>query len=477
TLVHDFAGRRTSINRDGKVWNYTYDKNGNMLAEQVPYPSGALAADYTNLQTYDALDRAATKTIGKRNLAPSDQTLFASQVYKFTWDVGGNRTGRLKDVAIAATNPASPSIVIQSNYDALGNRTNTIQTLNIAGFQSLQRQFGQTYTPHFGPRITKFNDVFGVNATSTQTYYDGRGMPKRIDLNRTVGAAAQQMAVQTRNVAGLVTKRRTDQLAATGTMPWVESNWVYDSLGRPLSQTVQNGAGASTVQVAKQQLAYYGTGDVKQLIHTLGASNTKTFNFEFDARHQLTRVKAGTAFDSTYTFGDPALAAVTPGNSGRFTKVKIAANTALPGSDVKPREVNYVYGTGGAAGVDKEAVTTLTNAVGGATFASYEYDSAGNQTSRTYTAGNERWDYVYDGEDSLRRVTRKVAGAVSGSEEYWYDESGGRMAIVYRNAAGVKAGLRWFIGGTEAYYTAGGTGANTATLSKVYSHPSLGTPV
>ena len=340
----------------------------------------------------------------------------------------------------------------------------------------MQRSFFQTYTPHFGPRLTKFNDGFSTGLTSTQTYYDGRGMPKRIDLIRT-GNTTQQMAVQTRNVAGLVTKRRTDQLAATGTMPWVESNWVYDSLGRPLSQTVQNGAGASTVQVAKQQLAYYGTGDVKQLIHTLGASNTKTFNFEFDARHQLTRVKAGTAFDSTYTFGDPALAAVTPGNSGRFTKVRIAANTALPGSDVKPREVNYVYGTGGAAGVDKEAVTTLTNVAGGATFASYEYDSAGNQTSRTYTTGNERWDYVYDGEDNLRRVTKKVAGVVSGSEEYWYDESGGRMAIVYRNELGKKTGLRWFIGGTEAYYTASGVGENTATLSKVYSHPSLGTPV
>ncbi len=231
------------------------------------------------------------------------------------------------------------------------------------------------------------------------------------------------------------------------------------------------------MQIAKQTLAYYGTGDVKQLIHTLGASNTKTFNFEFDARHQLTRVKAGTAFESTYRFGDPAVATVTPGNSGRLTGAKIFPNTLLPGSDVKVRDVNYVYGTGGAAGVDKEAVTALTNVVGGATYASYAYAAAGNQTSRTYTAGNERWDYVYDGEDNLRRVTKKVANVVSGSEEYWYDESGARLAIVYRDAAGVKTGLRWFIGGTEAYYSACGTGANTATLSKVYSHPSLGTPV
>ncbi len=482
TLVLDFAGRRAAITRDGKTWNYTYNKNGNMVSEQVPYPAGALAADYTNLQTYDALDRVATKTVGQRNLIAADQALFGTRAYTYTWDLGGNRVGRLKDVAVYAPSATIASLIIQYNYDALGNRVNTIQNQNIAGFGIVQRLFYQKFTPHFGPRLTYFRDTMPISSTvpgntetSAQTVYDGRGMPKRLDLVRT-GNTTQQMAVQTRNVAGLVTKRRTDQLAATGSMPYIESNWVYDSLGRPLSQTIQKGAG--TVQIAKQTLAYFGTGDLKSLVHTLGASNTKTFNFEFDARHQLTRVNAGaTVFDGTYSFGDPAVATVTPGNSGRLTRVKLVATTALPGRDVKPREVNYVYGTGGAAGVDKEAVTALTNVVGGANYASYGYDAAGNQTSRTYTAGNERWDYVYDGEDNLRRVTKQVASVVSGSEEYWYDESGARIAIVYRNAAGVKTGLRRFIGGTEAYYKAEGVGNNTATLSNVYSHPTLGTTV
>ena len=482
TLVHDFAGRRAAITRDGKTWNYTYDKNGNMVSEQVPFPAGALAGDYTNLQTYDALDRVATKTIGQRNLIAADQALFGTRAYTYTWDLGGNRVGRLKDVVVYAPGSSTYSLGIQYNYDALGNRVNTIQNQNIAGFGIVQRLFYQKFTPHFGPRLTYFRDTMPISSTvpgntetSAQTVYDGRGMPKRLDLVRT-GNTTQQMAVQTRNVAGLVTKRRTDQLAATGSMPYIESNWVYDSLGRPLSQTIQKGAG--TVQIAKQTLAYFGTGDLKSLVHTLGASNTKTFNFEFDARHQLTRVNAGaTVFDGTYSFGDPAVATVTPGNSGRLTRVKLVATTALPGRDVKPREVNYVYGTGGAAGVDKEAVTALTNVVGGANYASYAYDAAGNQTSRTYTAGNERWDYLYDGEDNLRRVTKQVASVVSGSEEYWYDESGARIAIVYRNAAGVKTGLRRFIGGTEAYYKAEGVGNNTATLSNVYSHPTLGTTV
>jgi hypothetical protein len=127
------------------------------------------------------------------------------------------------------------------------------------------------------------------------------------------------MAQQTRNVAGLVTKRRTDQVAATGPMPWIESNWAYDTLGRVTSQTVQKGAnvGGAPEQVAKQVLSYLGNDDPSTLVHTLGPAtgvvNTKTFTFGYDLRHQLTSadaaqsalgaapyVSAGTSFSGTY---------------------------------------------------------------------------------------------------------------------------------------------------------------------------------
>src|SRR5262245_12965029 len=84
------------------------------------------------------------------------------------------------------------------------------------------------------------------------------------------------------------------------------------------------------------------------------------------------------------------------------------------------------------------------------TFASYTYDQAGNQTSRTYPAINpsntDSWDYIYDGKDQLRRATKKHGGVVTGSEEYWYDGGGKRMAIVKRDAAGTKTELVWFLG-------------------------------
>ncbi|MBA3406216.1 MAG: hypothetical protein H0U13_16295, partial [Gemmatimonadaceae bacterium] len=83
----------------------------------------------------------------------------------------------------------------------------------------------------------------------------------------------------------------------------------------------------------------------------------------------------------------------------------------------------------------------------------------------------ESVDFVYDGNDQLRRATKKTNGAVVGSEEYWYDGDGARIAIVSRDVNGSKTGTKWFLDDVEAHYDS----TNTHVLS--YSHLSLGTPV
>ncbi len=144
---------------------------------------------------------------------------------------------------------------------------------------------------------------------------------------------------------------------------------------------------------------------------------------------------------------------------------------ALPnGNDVQPRNVNYVYG-----GPDPEQVTALTNVSNGAAYASYVYDAAGNQSQRVM--GGVAWDYLYVGEDWLRRVTKRsvvtppTVPVVYGIEEYWYDENGARVGVLKRNGSGVVQELIWFIGDTQAHYSAAGA------VTKAYSHLSLGTPV
>jgi RHS repeat-associated protein len=270
----------------------------------------------------------------------------------------------------------------------------------------------------------------------------------------------QTVAVQTRNVAGLVMKRKTTITGSpTSPMTFVESNWTYDKLGRVASQVVQKGPGPTLV--AEQALTYFGNDDPKTLDQYLGSSH-KQFSYDYDYRHQLTSADETTtsgSFSGTYSYGA----------AGRFTQATEVNPSPAPGSEVKPRDVTYHY-----AGLDPEQVTSLTNAGSGTTYASYTYDASGNQTERCYGAmpcAGESTEYVYDGADRLRRATKKQNGVVVASEEYWYDGRGSRMATVKRDASGAKTELIWWLADTEAHYDGAGT------KQHVYSYISMGTPV
>jgi len=271
-------------------------------------------------------------------------------------------------------------------------------------------------------------------------------------LRPCVNSGLFSYVINTRNVAGLVTRRYSQP--GSDPITYVQSDWVYDELGRVKSQTIKKGSPLE--QVARQELAYNGNDDPKTLDHWLGTSNQKHFTFGYDKRHQLTTV-GETALPNAFT------AAYEYWESGRF---KTAAETAasLPGSDVKPRDVTYQY-----AGVDPEQVTALMS--GPSTYASYTYDLAGNQITRSYPGTGEQWDYVYDGKNQLRRATRKLNGNITGSEEYWYDQGGAREIVVKRDASGAKTEMIWFIGDTEAHYSASGT------PTQIYGHVAMGTPV
>jgi RHS repeat-associated protein len=455
-LTHDLAGHRTQITRaHGRTWKYTNDLNGNVIAEQVPGSTGPLTdADYTTTIKYDDLDRPVSKVIGKRTLSSADQALFGSGTEVYTWDVGPNQKGFLRFWQAFALGSHTPTITIDLQNNNQGQRTKTQEVLTIADYPQLTRSFYQNYYLFGGVHSTYYRDqVGGTNHTIGLTYYDARNLPLKIDLLQT-GIPTQTIAVQSRNVAGLVTKRRTD---LSGAMPFIESNWTYDKLGRVSSQVVQKGPGPA--QVVRQDLAYFGNDDPKSLDHYLDTTK-RTFQYGFDLRHELTTAIETTSpgyLSANYDYG----------LAGRF--IHAAESTTAPpplGSELTARNVNYQY-----TGTDPEQVTALTNVNGGATFASYGYDLAGNQISRTYANG-DHWEFVYDGKDQLRRATRKnSANVIQGSEEYWYDGFGQRIAIVKRNATGAKTEMIWFIGDTEAHYDAAGS------ITHIYSHLSMGTPV
>ena len=170
-----------------------------------------------------------------------------------------------------------------------------------------------------------------------------------------------------------------------------------------------------------------------------GAGISKSFTYVYDTRHQLAQVhESGNAFTGAYLFKP----------SGRFDRVTVGA-APLSGSDVKPRDIYYEYNAS-----DPEAVSRLRNASDGSSFATYQYDTAGNLTSRTYASPAATWSFVYDGEDQLRRATQSGVG----TEEYFYDHTGARVGIVKRNASNAITEVRYFHGGdTEVWLSPTGS--------------------
>lgn len=324
----------------------------------------------------------------------------------------------------------------------------------------------RTFHPGGNPATASYGDyaMGGTVQTVSKVAYDARGLPSTISISTDHGNTFPTVVTQTRNVAGLVTKRAGNLGAGSNT---VESNWTYDKLSRVTNQTVQK-LSPSAVPVARQQLTYFGNDDPKTLQQTLGTDPSRTFTYAYDVRHQLTGVTTSTSsfFGATYAYG----------TAGRFAAANENRTGTVPNSDLLTRNVNYVYG-----GADAEQVTALTNVSGGARFATFTYDEAGNMLTRcmgatyTPTCTGELITYLYDGKDQLRRATRRFNNVVTGSEEYWYDSDGNRTQVRKLNAAGATTELIWYVDDTEHHLAP--TNMPSGTETRAFSHVSVGTPV
>lgn len=463
-LFHDFAGRRTKIVRAGATWEYGYDKNGNLWWKAIPCPENptTCGANYVSYFDYDNLDRVRHRYLAPLDLSTDDQKLFGTTVEELTYDTGPNAIGRLtawETFGVGNSNSVNSGSFA---YNAQGQPRKIGQVTNAADFSSLTRSFAQSYWISGAVSGTYYGDVVGGNNCEYGSYsltsYDARGSLANVMLDPCADKGWSPTYIRnSRNVAGLVTKRESDSSIG----PNVESVWSYDTLGRVTGQDVHTISGLDPI--VRQDLEYFGNDDVKTLVHYLRATPT-TFEFTYDYRHQLQDVDVPadpSYFAATYSYG-PA---------GRFTGV-YEESVLRPGSDVKPRKVEYHY-----AGLDPEQVTSLTE-TNQAAIATYQYDLAGNRTiscegeiSGSVCSGNSL-SFVYDGDGRLRRVTKFDASPQEvGSEEYWYDESGRRNLIVKRDENRNKDELIWFIGDTEAHYDSSGS------VTRALSHVTLGTPV
>ncbi len=471
-VKYDFAGRRSEIDRASGTWTFTYDYDGNVATTTSPNPCTpgdvVCEAPYVTSFAYDDLDRVTSKFPAPRDLRQEDIDLFGAQTETFTWDKdvtgeGGNYLGQLGSWQAFAEGTSDPTVEIDYEHDAQGHNYVTRSHFRAGDLPGTDpRDVTQLFNYDGTPDSIKYHDGDGLGGGETEAgfIYDARGLPASIALERS-NQPVTMLAVQTRNVAGLVINRHTDITGSpTSPMTFIESNWTYDKLGRVASQVVQKGPGPTTV--ARQDLSYFGNDDPKTLDQYL-ESNHKQFAYGYDQRHQITSAVETTTtgyFSGSYAYGD----------AGRFAHA--AEDTSAPdGSEVKPRDVDYRYST-----TDPEQVEALVDAQSGDTFAAYRYDAAGNRIWSGCSDGDKNcdgtnFDYLYDGADRLRRVTRKIKDDIKSSEEYWYDGNDVRVAILKRDASGAPTELIRFVGPTEVHYDPDGN------VKNVYSYIGMGTPV
>lgn len=442
-LTHDFAGRRVSIVRAGRTWSYDYNKSGEMIAESAPPPSPEQAAAYTTTFAYDPAGRPLSRAVAPRGLGEADRALLGVGTILFTNDDCTNGVGRLCQVSY-------PGGVLSTSfkYDAEGNSTEESRSVLFGGVSG-----SFTTAASYGPggKLVSYTYAdHAVEGTRAQFEYDDRAMPRAVQWGSASSRTPRYVAVQTRNVAGLVTRRAT----SLGTAGWRDfhSDWTYDPLTRVTSQVIGDSLGT---QLARQELDYYGQNDPKILRHQLGMTYYE-LAFGYDDRHQLTDVsEASSRFTAAYEF--------TP--SGKLSRAYLEA-TAAPGGDVLNRDVSYEYGSP----VDPEAVSALISLDGGGDkLRSYAYDGAGNMSDRSGATGSDQ--FTYDGENQLRRAVASAGGVAAGTEEYYYDHTGQRAGVVTRNAAGAVVSVRVFQGDTEVLLS------GTGQVETTYAHLSLGTPV
>ncbi|MCA9677457.1 MAG: hypothetical protein KC464_20705 [Myxococcales bacterium] len=439
SLEHDWAGRRIRIDR-GREWNYAYDKNGNLIVATSPVPTNGYTGRYQTVYTYDAADRLIEKSMPTRDLSDGDRQLFGIGVIHYAYDsavAGANAVGRLSRVTLPATASGNSVLDIQYAYDLEGNVVEDRRSYDFAGTTGTRR-IKTTYAPFGAIAAVDYGDGLYTDAQGTRTLvnYDARG--DVASVNAAFGASYQYQPIAgfTRNAAGMVTGR---DLPGMG-YPFQHASWSYDHLGRIVAQQVTvNGA-----TVASQGLTYWGLDDVKTVTHSGTGLTARTYNYYYDARHQLTG--ASGAFTGSYAF--------TPG--GRLSHVGIYAAGAT-GSEVVNRNVDYRY-----EAADPEMLSALRNA-NQTDLATFGYDAAGNLTSRTVNGSGTTM--LYDSNDRLRRATTSA-----GREEYFYDADGMRVGIVKRNASLAKTEVRYFQGPLEIWQpTSGGV--------RRIAHVSIGTPL
>jgi YD repeat-containing protein len=362
----------TSIDAGGNRIEKAYDENGNLLTEtrhaagfpgclqdEVPEP---VTATYT----YDALNRMTRKVIGAGRQD--------ARVYVTDYDSSGR--------VIRETDPLGN--ILQTDYDAEGNRTNI--SLFDAGGGLVSREITSFDAANRPVTVIK---GFGAVTVTNWSDYDARGLK-----------------VATRDGRGNTTllsydthRRLISTTDSLGTVHWVN----YDRLGNKVRE--REGSGAIT------EYAWDAAGRRTNRVVGAGLSDARVSSTFRDLLGRVVRETDPMGYSFSWTYD-------AEGNVLTETNALGYAKAFFP--DALGRVTNTVDEAGRQTrqALDGNGkLCRLIDKMGGVTVS--EYDAYGNLISLTDALGGQgRW--VYDGNDNKIRET-DPRGLVS---SLFYDAAG-----------------------------------------------------
>ncbi len=359
-FTYDAQNNLTSFtNGRGHTITYEYDASGNLT--KVTPPATILTQYTRNPST--GLVTAVTDPRGKTT--------------SFGYDTAGNLTEITTPLGHKTTFDYDSSGRLTSLVDARGNETGATPS-----------DFTWTFTYDAADNLLTQTDPLGNTTTFT---YDPTGdLKSRADAN--IHATSYDY-----NAAGELTKVTAPDLTTT--------SYTYDAVGNPTSRT---------------------------------DALLRITSFDYDAANRRTKITSPLAQIWTYSYDaagnltsvTDAAGNVTPApGDGNTTFAYDALNrlTSIDYSDATP-DVSYTYDNAGnrtqmvdGAGTENQTADALSRSTaitrGADTFA-YEYDQAGNVTSRAYPDSSVI-DYTYDDDGRLKTVTN--GGKTT---TYTYDAAG-----------------------------------------------------